>query len=75
MPFVAFASSRVWLAVSGLVMTYYLRFCFLYQDGETEVWGSGYVGTDFFDFVIVWIEYAPWLAVLAVSRKWSRARC
>ena len=74
LPFVVFASSRVWLAVGGLVMTYYLRFWFLYQYGESEVWGSGYVGTDFFDFVIVWIEYAPWLAVLAVSWMWSRAR-
>ncbi|MEM7558340.1 MAG: hypothetical protein AAF394_04400 [Planctomycetota bacterium] len=74
LPFVVFASSRVWLAVSGLVMTYYLRFWFLYQYGETEVWALGYVGTDFFDFVVVWIEYAPWMAFLAVSWMWSRRR-
>ena len=74
LPFVVFARGRAWLAVGGLVMIYYLRFWFLYQFSETEVWGSGYVGTDFFDYVVVWIEYAPWLAVLAASWMWARAK-
>ncbi|MEM7476480.1 MAG: hypothetical protein AAF483_15945 [Planctomycetota bacterium] len=63
-PFVVFARSRIWLAIGGLVMSYYLRFWFLYNFTDLEVCGTGYVGTDFFDYVVVWLEFAPWFAVL-----------
>ncbi|MFK8113518.1 MAG: hypothetical protein AB8B91_15035 [Rubripirellula sp.] len=63
LPLIPFASSRLWLLVSGLSLLYYLRFWFQYH---TPNWG-GYHGAQVFDFVIVWLEFAPLLAMLAAS--------
>ncbi|EMI45640.1 hypothetical protein [Rhodopirellula sp. SWK7] len=65
LPFLPFARSRVWLLMSGLVFLYYLRFWFGYHFPTTQVAGSMYRGTTFFDFVITWLEFAPWFACLA----------
>jgi len=62
--FVPFAKSRLWLAVSGLSLIYYLRFWFLYHAQNQEVLGSSFRGTAFFDFVVVWLEFGPFLAVM-----------
>lgn len=62
--FVPFAKSRLWLAVSGLSLIYYLRFWFLYHAQNQEVLGSGFRGTAFFDFVVVWLEFGPFFAAL-----------
>ncbi|MBB3205726.1 hypothetical protein FHS27_001530 [Rhodopirellula rubra] len=59
------ARSRVWLFMSGLVFLYYLRFWFGYPFPTTQVTGSMYRGTAFFDFVITWLEFASWFACLA----------
>ncbi len=75
LPLLPFAKGRAWLAVSGLVLLYYLRFWFSYQWPATPVPNTPYVGATFFDFVITWIEYAPWfvwLAVAAVLRSHRR---
>lgn len=71
-PLVPFARNRAWLAVSGLVMMYYLRFWFIYHWPETPVWGTRYLGAEFFDFVVVWVEFAPWLIVLTTNGNWIR---
>jgi hypothetical protein len=60
----------VWLAVSGLSLIYYLRFWFLYHfpdagAADAGILGTAYRGTSFFDFVVVWLEFAPFFAVLA----------
>lgn len=60
LPLVMFARSRAWLAASGLVMIYYLRFWLIYHWPEPPVLGTPYPGAAFFDFVVTWIEFGPW---------------
>jgi hypothetical protein len=67
LPWVAFARSRAWLAVSGLTLIYYLRFWLNCHWPEEPVAGTGYRGTLFFDFVIAWLEFAPWFVWLAID--------
>jgi hypothetical protein len=65
MPLLPFARSRAWLALSGLVMLYYLRFWLVYHFPDAPVLGTTYSGALFYDFVVTWVEYGPWLAVLS----------
>jgi hypothetical protein len=67
LPLLPFARSRAWLAVSGLVLLYYLRFWFSYHWADTSVLFTGYVGHAFFDFVVTWVEFGPWFAWLATD--------
>lgn len=67
LPLLPFARGRAWYAMSGLVMLYYLRFWLQYQFPDGPVLGIDYTGTQFFDFVVTWLEYAPWFAWLAVA--------
>jgi len=69
MPLIPFSGRRAWLAMSGVVLAYYLRFWFGYHwpDDQTVVWGHS--GTSFFDFVVTWIEYVPWLLWLAFDKR------
>ena len=64
LPLVAFARSRAWLAISGLVLVYYLRFWLIYHWPDAPLLGTPYAGAAFFDFVIPWLEFAPWLVWL-----------
>jgi len=68
LPFVPFARNRVWLAMSGCVLLYYLRFWLGYHWPETTVFGTGYNGHAFFDFVVSWVEYGPWFVWLFVTQ-------
>ncbi len=70
LPLVMFARSKAWLAVSGLTMLYYLRFWLAYHWPDQPVLGTRYSGGTFFDLVVTWTEYAPWLVWLA----WDSAR-
>jgi len=73
LPLLPFARSRVWLALSGLVLIYYLRFWLSYHFAERAVMGTPYAGTAFYDFVITWVEFAPWYLLLVagfLSRRW-----
>jgi len=74
LPLLPFARSRAWLAMSGLVLTYYLRFWLTYHFPDTAVLHTGYAGATFFDFVVTWIEFAPWLLWLAVEFAASLSR-
>ncbi len=69
MPFVPFVRSRVWVAVSGLVLIYYLRFWLVYHFPNNTVAGTPYFGRDFYDFCVVWLEYLPFLCCLALSHR------
>ncbi|MFN3190834.1 MAG: hypothetical protein ACE361_09960 [Aureliella sp.] len=71
LPFVPFARNRVWLLVGGLAMVYYLRFYFRYELFDVDVFGTGYVGSDFFDFVVVVVEFGPWLLLLFATCCWN----
>ncbi|WP_372718281.1 hypothetical protein [Novipirellula sp.] len=64
LPLLPFARGRAWLAVSGLVLIYYLRFWLDYHFPTTAVLGTPYTGAAFYDFVVTWIEFAPWFAML-----------
>ena len=75
-PLLPFARNRAWFALSGIVLIYYLRFwC-------DSIWFErpGPLGTDdgsqFFDHVVTWIEYAPWFAWLCgewIVRRWRES--
>jgi len=67
LPLLPFARGRAWLAVSGLAMLYYLRFWLSYHWPDTPVLGTKYVGDAFFDFIVTWIEFAPWLFFLTLG--------
>jgi len=64
LPLLVFARSRIWFLVSGVTLAYYLRFYFEYHHSQEGVWGSDLVGTNFFDFVVPWIEFGPVLMLL-----------
>jgi hypothetical protein len=64
LPLLALARSRVWWWMSGFVLVYYLRFWFMYQFFNTPVAGTPYAGAAFFDFIVSWWEFGPWLAWL-----------
>ena len=68
LPWVAFAKNRVWLLLSGLLFTYYLRFHIGAHFAQQRIVRSlPYQGETFFDYVVVWFEYLPWfIGLLAV---------
>jgi len=67
LPFLPFVRNRAWYAVSCFVMIYYLRFWLDYHFQNESVLGSGYQGAAFFDFVVAWLEFAPWFLWLAIE--------
>lgn len=67
MPLVVFASHRTWFLVAPLALAYYLRFWCEYQLPSIQLRSITYTGTDAFDFVIVWLEFAPLLILLAAE--------
>jgi hypothetical protein len=67
LPLVPFARNRLWIFVSGLTLIYYCRFWFEYHAVATARWELPYQGVALFDFVVVWIEFAPFLLLLAGS--------
>lgn len=67
LPFIPFARCRAWLALGGLLFLYYLRFWFAYHWPASPVWSTPYNGERFFDYVVIWFEYAPWLIWLAAE--------
>lgn len=71
LPWIAYARNRIWLALSGLLFIYYLRF---YFDAATELRFGRYQGAEIFDYVIVWFEYVPWFASLIAWRLWNSRR-
>lgn len=67
LPFLPFMRNRAWFAVSGIIMVYYFRFWMEYHWTDFSVWGTPYQGVAFFDFVVTWLEFAPWLVWLAAE--------
>ncbi|MDB5342054.1 MAG: putative integral rane protein [Schlesneria sp.] len=63
LPLIPFARNRAWMALSGLAFFYYLRFWMVSQFPQPML-GTPYSGPQFFDFIVTWIEFAPWLAIL-----------
>ncbi len=73
LPLLPFVRNRAWLALSGIVLVYYLRFWLDYHFANTAVMGTAYHGTAFFDFVVTWLEYAPWFVWLGIE-YWQRRK-
>ena len=69
-PFLPFMRNRAWIAVSGLALIYYLRFWFKAHFVYTTVLSTAYKGLLFFDFIMPWVEFGPWLLVLILM--WLR---
>ena len=67
LPWIPFAKNRVWLAMSGLVMIYYLRFYFATHFSEVTLGYTPYKGEWYFHYVVVWFEYLPWFLLLTWS--------
>lgn len=68
MPLVCFSRNRGWFLVSGMVLIYYVRFWFAYHNPTWEFMGQKYVGENIFHFLIVWLEYLPMFAAIAIGR-------
>ncbi len=66
LPLLPFARGWAWRAVSGLLFLSYLRFWLVSRYPEAGVCGTAYNGSQFFDFVIPWIEFGPWFLWLAI---------
>ncbi|MBI3863080.1 MAG: hypothetical protein HY290_14405 [Planctomycetia bacterium] len=64
LPLLAFARNRAWLLVSGLVFLYYFRFWLTHHFPGTPLLGTSYTGPMFFDYVVAWLEFAPWFVLL-----------
>ena len=69
LPLLPFARNRAWFALSGLAFLYYLRFWLTYHFPDTPVLGTRYTGPTFFDYVVTWLEFAPWFAWLALETR------
>lgn len=74
LPFLPFARSRAWFALSGLAFVYYLRFYLVAHFPGQRLLGSPYCGDLFFDYVVTWLEFAPWFAWLALEAWRCHAR-
>lgn len=64
LPLLPFARARTWRLVSGFCFLYYLRFWLIYHWPQATVLGTPYNGPSFFDFVVTWIEFGPWMLCL-----------
>ena len=69
MPLVCFAKNKGWLLISLILFVYYLRFWFTEQADSYQFLGRTYVGHDFFDHCLVWVEFALVLTILLIASK------
>ena len=72
MPLLPFARHRTWLLMSGFVCIYYVRFWFINSLNLQFVPGTMYSGPQFFQYVVVWLEYLPWCLLLGAEWKQGR---
>jgi hypothetical protein len=73
LPLLPFARGKLWLVLSGLVQIYYARFWLTFHYPDASVLGTTYNGPLFFDYIVTWLEFGPWLLILGISylRQWS----
>jgi hypothetical protein len=73
LPFLVFEGRRSWFLLPGLLLLSYLRFWFEYQalDGGPEAVG---LALDRFDYGLIWFEYVPFFAALALESWRGRER-
>ena len=77
--FLPWSKVWVWRLLGGLPLVYYFRFWCEAHDPKVVVGNTTYTGVDVFDFLVVWLEYAPfwllWLWSLWHQPKCDRAEC
>jgi hypothetical protein len=71
-PLLPFARQRAWFLLPGLLAIYYLRFWFDYQ--FSQGFGGFEESTEFFDRVVVPIEFGIFYAAMAGELWWRRVR-
>ena len=84
LPLIPFVKNRTWFLMSGLVLIYYLRFWFEYHLAGDVIWPvekrfpsdvvqplNAYRGVNFFYFVVVFLEFAPWFLLLVIESIWN----
>lgn len=72
LPLIAFTGRRAWWLLPGLALVYYARFWMEYQAlARADALEPAH---DRFDFGVVWIEYVPFFAALAIGALWPRPR-
>jgi len=74
MPLVCFAKNRGWLFVSMALWVYYLRFWFEEKQQSFEFLGNTYVGVDFYDHCVVWMEFLAIVGVVLAAAIWTKFR-
>ena len=67
MPLVCFAKNKGWLFISLILFVYYLRFWFTEHAEKYQFMGTTYVGHDYFDHCLVWVEFALVLLILLIG--------
>ena len=67
LPLLPFARSRAWALLAACVLLYYLRFWLEIHIPAPPAFGTVYDGEYFFYFVVSWIEFGPWLLLLAIE--------
>lgn len=72
LPLIPFARHRTWLLLSGVVVVYYFRFWLQYHVEQIDVAAFRGSGTDFYDYVVVWFEYMPFLTLLLCEWMYRR---
>jgi hypothetical protein len=72
LPLIPFARYRTWYVVGACTLLYYGRFWLVTHCASPPVLGTPYDGVNFFDLVVVWLEFAPCL--LALAAEWWLAR-
>ena len=68
-PFTCFSSRWSWPAISGVLLIYYIRFCFIESSLEFECWQCVYQGVQIFDHFVVWIELILIIAFVTIAGR------
>jgi len=76
LPLLPFARCRAWALLAACALLYYLRFWLEIHFLNPPVLGTPYNGEYFFYFVVNWIEFGPWLLLLAVEAavRWAERK-
>ena len=75
MPLVCFAKNKGWLFISLILFVYYLRFWFTEHAEKYQFMGTTYVGHDYFDHCLVWVEFALVLLILLIGAIAAQTSC
>ena len=74
LPFLPFVRLAAWRWLPALAMIYYLRFWFVAWYPDAWIYGTSYTGPLLFDYVVVWLQFAPWFVFLAIQAWLARGR-